>query len=72
MTCQETECLNLNRISIGELGVAEMDEKEKALELIKRIRKASYNHAYYGTDMAIDEETAVEIVEEVFDVEELM
>lgn len=42
----------------------------KALSLIKKLRKASYNHAHYGTDMAIDEETAIELVEEVFDVEE--
>lgn len=47
-----------------------MTEKEKALELIKELRKASYNHTYYGTDMAIDEETAVMLVEEVFEVEE--
>lgn len=47
-----------------------MTEKEKALELIKKLRDASYNHTYYGTDMAIDEETAVMLVEEVFEVEE--
>lgn len=47
-----------------------MTEKEKALELIKRLRQASYNHTYYGKDMAIDEETAVMLVEKVFDVEE--
>lgn len=47
-----------------------MDEKQKALKLIKMLRKSSYNHAFYGTDMAIDEETAVELVEEVFEVEE--
>ena len=49
-----------------------MDEKEKALELIKRLRNASYNHTCYGTYMAIDEESAVELVEEIFDVEEPM
>lgn len=47
-----------------------MTEKEKALTLIKRIRDASYNHADYETDMAIAEETAVSLVEEVFEVEE--
>ena len=47
-----------------------MTDKEKVLELIKKIRDASYNHTYYGTDMAIDEETAVRLVEEVFEVEE--
>ena len=47
-----------------------MTEKEKALTLIKKIRDASYNHAYYGTDMSIDEETAVSLVEEIFEVEE--
>lgn len=47
-----------------------LGEKEKALELIKRLRAASYNHTYYGTDMAIDEEDAIELVEEIFDVEE--
>lgn len=49
-----------------------MTEKEKALELIKRLRSASYNHAaaFCGIDMAIDEETAIELVEEIFEVEE--
>ncbi len=50
-----------------------MNEKEKALELIRRLRKASYNHGYCGSMlqwMAIDEETAVELVEEIFEVEE--
>ena len=47
-----------------------MTEKEKALELIKELREASYNHTYYGEDMAIDEETAVSLVEEIFGVEE--
>ena len=46
--------------------------REKALELIKALRKASYNHADYGKDMAIDEETAVTLVEEIFGVEESM
>lgn len=47
-----------------------MTEKEKALKLIKELRKASFNHADFGTDMAIDEETAVFLVEEIFEVEE--
>lgn len=47
-----------------------MSEKEKALELIKRLRKASYNRNYFGRDMTIDEKIAVELVEEVFEVEE--
>lgn len=47
-----------------------MTEKEKALELIRRLRNASYSHADYGEDMAIDEETAVALVEEIFHVEE--
>lgn len=47
-----------------------MDEKQKALKLIKLLRESSYNHAFCGTDMAIDEETAVGLVEEVFEVEE--
>lgn len=47
-----------------------MTEKEKALELIKQLRNASYNHTYFGTDMAIDEERAVALVEEIFEVEE--
>ena len=44
--------------------------KKKALELIQRLRKVSYNHTYYGSDMAIDEETAVALVEEIFGMEE--
>lgn len=47
-----------------------MTEKEKALKLIEKLKEASYNHAYYGMDMAIDEDTAVSIVEEIFEVEE--
>lgn len=47
-----------------------MTEKEKALKLIKELREASYNHTYYGKDMAIDEEMAVFLVEEIFEVEE--
>lgn len=47
-----------------------MNEKEKAIELIRRLREASYNHTHFGTWMAIDEETAVELVEEIFEVEE--
>ncbi|MGN1196529.1 MAG: hypothetical protein ACI4TA_02900 [Acetatifactor sp.] len=47
-----------------------MTEQEKALILIKELRKASYNHSDFGTDMAIDEETAVFLVEEIFEVEE--
>lgn len=47
-----------------------MSEKEKAIELIRRLRQASYNHAYFGIDMAIDEETAVYLVEEMLEVEE--
>ena len=47
-----------------------MKEKEKALKVIKELREASYNHTYNGKDMAIDEETAVSLVEEIFEVEE--
>ena len=47
-----------------------MTEKEKALKLIKELRRVSYNHTYYGKDMAIDEDTAVSLVEEIFEVEE--
>ena len=47
-----------------------MTEQEKALILIKELRKASYNHSDFGTDMAIDEETAVFLVEEIFEAEE--
>ena len=47
-----------------------MTEKEKALILIKELRKASYNHSDFGTYMAIDEEMAVFLVEEIFEVEE--
>lgn len=47
-----------------------LEEKKKALELIKRLKAASYNHADYGTDVAIDVEDAIALVEEIFNVEE--
>lgn len=49
-----------------------MDEKQKALKLIKMLRESSYNHSFCGTDMTVDEETAVGLVEDVFGVEEPM
>lgn len=33
-------------------------------KIINKLREASYNHALCGRDMAIDEETAVQIVED--------
>ena len=47
-----------------------LEEKKKALELIKRLKAASYKHSDYGTDVAIDVEDAIALVEEIFNVEE--
>lgn len=51
-------------------NVKEMNEKRKALELIKRLRDASYNHTDYGNWDAVDTDTAISLVEEIFEVDE--
>lgn len=67
-----TNAVNFDNTSTSEvkLPTASLSTEDKAILLMKRLRESAYNHTYYGTNIAVDVDTAVSLVEEIFGVDE--